>query len=208
MLALVPGLERLRLSSLDPVEIDETLWRLIGEEQRLMPHLHLSVQAGDDMILKRMKRRHLRADALAACRRARDLRPGIALGADMIAGFPTEDEAMFARSVAFVEEAALDYLHVFPYSARPGTPAARMPQLPGNIVKEHAAKLREAGAAATARAFAARIGTVAQVLVEKAGFGHSEHYAPVRFTGAAKIGSIAAVQIAGAARDALSGAIT
>jgi threonylcarbamoyladenosine tRNA methylthiotransferase MtaB len=207
LLALVPGLERLRLSSLDPVEIDETLWRLIGEEHRLMPHLHLSVQAGDDMILKRMKRRHLRADALAACRRARDLRPDIALGADMIAGFPTEDEAMFARSVAFVEEAALDYLHVFPYSARPGTPAARMPQLPGNIVKERAAKLREAGAAATARAFAARIGTVAQVLVEKAGFGHSEHYAPVRFTGAAKIGSIAAVQIAGAARDALSGAI-
>jgi threonylcarbamoyladenosine tRNA methylthiotransferase MtaB len=207
LLALVPGLERLRLSSIDPIEIDDTLWRLIGEEPRLMPHLHLSVQAGDDMILKRMKRRHLRADALAACRRARDLRPDIALGADMIAGFPTEDDAMFARSIAFVEEAALDYLHVFPFSARPGTPAARMPQVPGNIVKERAARLRAAGAASTARALAARIGTIAQVLVEKEGFGHSEHYAPVRFTGTAEIGSIAPVRIAEAARDALSGVI-
>jgi len=207
LLALVPGLERLRLSSLDPVEIDNTLWRLIGEEPRLMPHLHLSVQAGDDMILKRMKRRHLRADALAACRRGRELRPDIALGADMIAGFPTEDDSMFARSLAFIEEAALDYLHVFPFSARPGTPAARMPQLPSNIVKERAAKLREAGAAATVRALAARIGTIAQVLVEKDGFGHSEHYAPVRFTGAAKIGSIVPVRIAEATRDSLVGAI-
>ena len=207
LLALVPDLERLRLSSIDPIEIDDTLWRLIGDEKRLMPHLHLSVQAGDDMILKRMKRRHLRADALAACQRARELRPDIALGADMIAGFPTEDDAMFARSVAFVEEAALDYLHVFPFSVRPGTPAARMPQVPGNIVKERAARLREAGAASTARALAARIGTIAQVLVEKEGFGHSEHYAPVRFTGMAEIGSIAPVRIAEAARDALSGGI-
>src|SRR6202008_3686218 len=126
---------------------------------------------------KRMKRRHLRADALAACQRARALRPDIALGADMIAGFPTEDDEMFACSVAFVEEAALDYLHVFPFSARPGTPAARMPQVPGNIVKERAAKLREAGAGSTARALTARIGTIAQVLVERTfdeggGFGH------------------------------------
>ncbi len=207
LLALVPELERLRLSSLDPVEIDERLWRLIGEEPRLMPHLHLSVQAGDDLILKRMKRRHLRTDALAACRRARDSRPDIALGADMIAGFPTEDETMFARSVAFVEEAALDYLHVFPFSARPGTPAARMPQVPGNVVKARAAKLREAGAAATARALAARIGTIAQVLVEKNGFGHSEHYAPVHFSGMAAVGSIAHVRIAEAARGVLSGVI-
>ena len=205
LLALVPDLERLRLSSLDPVEIDDTLWRLIGEERRLMPHLHLSVQAGDDLILKRMKRRHSRADALAACRRGRERRPDIALGADMIAGFPTEDEAMYARSLAFVEEAGLDYLHVFPFSARPGTPAARMPQLPGNIVKERAAKLRDAGAAATARALTARIGTVAQVLVEKDGFGHSEHYAPVRFIGAAAIGSIAPVRIADAMGESLVG---
>jgi threonylcarbamoyladenosine tRNA methylthiotransferase MtaB len=207
LLALVPGLQRLRLSSLDPIEIDDALWRLIGEELRLMPHLHLSVQAGDDMTLKRMKRRHLRADALAACQRARALRPDIALGADMIAGFPTEDDEMFARSVAFIEEAALDYLHVFPFSARPGTPAARMPQVPGNFVKERAAKLREAGAASTARALTARIGTIAQVLVEKDGFGHSEHYAPVRFAGAAAIGSVAPVRIADAAHDALVGAI-
>ena len=207
LLALVPGLARLRLSSLDPIEIDDTLWRLIGEEKRLMPHLHLSVQAGDDLILKRMKRRHLRADALIACQRARALRPDIALGADMIAGFPTEDEDMFARSIAFVEEAALDYLHVFPFSARPGTPAARMPPVPGNIVKERAARLREVGGAATSRALAARIGTIAQVLVEKDGFGHSEHYAPVRFTGVAEIGSIARVRIAEAVHDLLVGAI-
>src|SRR5579875_918228 len=142
LLALVPDLERLRLSSLDPNEIDEALWRLVAEQPRLMPHLHLSIQAGDDLILKRMKRRHSRADALAACRRARDLRPDIALGADMIAGFPTEDEGMFARSLSLIDEAGLDYLHVFPFSARPGTPAARMPQLSGTVVKERAARLR------------------------------------------------------------------
>jgi threonylcarbamoyladenosine tRNA methylthiotransferase MtaB len=207
LLALVPGLERLRLSSLDPVEIDETLWRLIGGEKRLMPHLHLSVQAGDDMILKRMKRRHSRADALAACRRARALRPDIAIGADMIAGFPTEDDTMFARSLVFVDEAALDYLHVFPFSARPGTPASRMPQLPGTIVKERAARLRDAGAATMSRAFAARIGTVAQVLVEKDGFGRSEHYAPVRFTGVAEVGSVVPVHIAEASDKGLVGSI-
>jgi threonylcarbamoyladenosine tRNA methylthiotransferase MtaB len=207
LLALVPGLARLRLSSIDPIEIDDTLWRLVAEEPRLMPHLHLSVQAGDDMVLKRMKRRHLREDALRACRRARELRPDIALGADMIAGFPTEDDAMFANSVAFVDEAALDYLHVFPYSARPGTPASRMPQVPGNIVKERAATLRAAAAASNARALATRVGTVAQVLVEKDGFGHSEHYAPVRFAGAAAIGSIAPVRIVEAARDSLVGVV-
>jgi threonylcarbamoyladenosine tRNA methylthiotransferase MtaB len=205
LLALVPGLARLRLSSLDPVEIDDALWRLIAQEPRLMPHLHLSIQAGDDLILKRMKRRHSRAEALAACHRARVLRPGIALGADMIAGFPTEDEAMFARSLALVEEAGLDYLHVFPYSARPGTPAARMPQLSGTIVKERAAKLRAAGSAATTRALAARMGSTAAVLVEKDGFGHSEHYAPVRFIGDAAIGSIARVRVTEAAPDALIG---
>ena len=134
LLALVPELERLRLSSLDPVEIDDDLWRLVAEEPRLMPHLHLSIQAGDDLVLKRMARRHSRADALAACRRARRLRPGIALGADLIAGFPTESEAMFENTLSLVGEAALDYLHVFPYSARPGTPAARMPQVRGDIV--------------------------------------------------------------------------
>jgi threonylcarbamoyladenosine tRNA methylthiotransferase MtaB len=210
VLALVPGLERLRLSSLDPVEIDDALWRLIAEEKRLMPHLHLSIQAGDDLILKRMKRRHSRDDALGACRRARALRPDIALGADMIAGFPTEDEAMFERSLSLIEEAGLDYLHVFPFSARPGTPAARMPQLPGTVIKDRAARLRAAGVAATAHALAARVGSVAQVLVEQCfdadgGFGHSEHYAPVRFSGTGAIGSIVAVRATAAASGTLLG---
>ncbi len=180
LLTLVPELERLRLSSLDPVEIDDELWRLIAEEPRLLPHLHLSIQAGDDLILKRMKRRHSRAEALATCRRARDLRPGIALGADLIAGFPTESDDMFRRSNDFIAEAALDYLHVFPFSARPGTPAARMPQVPRALVRERAAGLRATGAAALTRALTARIGTTAQILVETPAFGRSEHYAPVQ----------------------------
>jgi threonylcarbamoyladenosine tRNA methylthiotransferase MtaB len=183
LLALVPEIARLRLSSLDPVEIDPALWRLIGEEPRLMPHLHLSIQAGDDLVLKRMRRRHSRADALATAARARDLRPGIALGADLIAGFPTEDTAMFDRTLALVAEAGLDYLHVFPFSPRPGTPAARMPQVPRALVRERAARLRDAGASALARTLAARVGTTARVLVEKDGFGRSEHYAPVRLAG-------------------------
>jgi threonylcarbamoyladenosine tRNA methylthiotransferase MtaB len=210
LLALVPGLTRLRLSSLDPVEIDDALWRLIAEERRLMPHLHLSIQSGDDLILKRMKRRHSRAEALAACHRAQALRPGIALGADMIAGFPTEDSAMFERSRALIEEAELDYLHVFPFSTRPGTPAARMPQLSGAVIKERAAKLREAGKAATARALARRVGTIAQVLVERVSdegtrFGHSEYYAPVRFVGTGAVGSVVSVHIAEALPETLLG---
>jgi threonylcarbamoyladenosine tRNA methylthiotransferase MtaB len=180
LLALVPELKRLRLSSLDPVEIDDALWRALGEEERLMPHLHLSIQAGDDLTLKRMKRRHLRRDAIEAAEKARRLRPGVALGADLIAGFPTETEKMFAGTLGLVEEAGLDYLHVFPYSPRPGTPAARMPQIEGMIVRERAARLRDVGAAALARSLAGRVGTVATVLVEKSGVGRTEHYAPVR----------------------------
>ena len=145
LLAAVPELERLRLSSLDPAEIDSELWRLLAEEKRLMPHLHFSLQAGDDLILKRMKRRHSRADAIAAARRARALRPEVALGADLIAGFPTETEDMFRRTLDLVAECGLAFVHVFPYSARPGTPAARMPQLPDPLVKERAARLRAAG---------------------------------------------------------------
>ncbi len=205
LLALVPELARLRLSSLDPVEIDDELWRLVGEEPRLMPHLHLSLQAGDDLVLKRMKRRHSRGQALAACRRARSLRPGIALGADLIAGFPTESEAMFQNTLSLVDEAALDYLHVFPYSARPGTPAARMPQLPGALIRERAAQLRAAGAAGLARSLASRVGTTAAVVVEREGFGRSEHYAPVRFAGAAAIGEIATVRIAATTGTELTG---
>ncbi|MBX6370333.1 MAG: tRNA (N(6)-L-threonylcarbamoyladenosine(37)-C(2))-methylthiotransferase MtaB [Rhodospirillales bacterium] len=201
LLALVPELKRLRLSSLDPVEIDETLWRLLAEEERLMPHLHLSIQAGDDLTLKRMKRRHSRADALAACRRAQELRPGIAIGADLIAGFPTETEAMFQRTLDLVGEAGLDYLHVFPYSARPGTPAARMPQLDGGVVRERAARLRAEGEAALARSLASRVGSTAEVLVEKDGFGRSEHWAPVRLSG--RPGEIRRVRIAASDGTAL-----
>jgi len=205
LLALVPELERLRLSSLDPAEIDADLWRLIADEPRLMPHLHLSLQSGDDLVLKRMKRRHSRADALAVCRRARDLRPGIALGADLIAGFPTENDAMAERTLALIEEAAIDYLHVFPFSARPGTPASRMPQVPGAVVRERAARLRAAGAAALARALAERVGQEATVLIERPGFGHSEHYAPVRFAGAAEAGSLLRLRLLSATASALSG---
>jgi threonylcarbamoyladenosine tRNA methylthiotransferase MtaB len=205
LLALVPGLERLRLSSLDPAEIDDELWRLLAEEPRLMPHLHLSLQAGDDLVLKRMKRRHSRGDAIGVCRRARDLRPDVALGADLIAGFPTESEAMFARTLSLLEDAGIDYVHVFPYSARPGTPAARMPQLSGAIVRERAARLRAAAATALAGALARRVGSMARVLVERPGFGHSQHYAPVRFAARAAAGEIVALRIAAATPEALIG---
>ncbi len=205
LLALVPGLQRLRLSSLDPAEIDADLWRLLGDEPRLMPHLHLSLQAGDDLVLKRMKRRHSRDEALAVCRRARDLRPGIALGADLIAGFPTESAAMAERTRDLIDEAGIDYLHVFPYSARPGTPAARMPQVPGAVVRERAARLRAAGASALARALAGRVGGESSVLVERPGFGHSEHYAPVRFAGDAAAGSLVRLRLTAATARELQG---
>ena len=182
LLAEVPELPRLRLSSLDPAGIDEELWRLLGEEPRLMPHLHLSVQAGADLILKRMKRRHRRADIAAVIARARALRPGIAIGADLIAGFPTESEAAFAETLALVQETEIPFLHVFPYSERPGTPAARMPAVPTPVRRERAARLREAGRANAARFFAAQIGRIATVLAESEEGGHSEHFAPVRIT--------------------------
>jgi threonylcarbamoyladenosine tRNA methylthiotransferase MtaB len=183
LLGLVPELPRLRLSSLDPAAIDEDLWQVIAENPRLMPHLHLSLQAANDLILKRMKRRHSRAQAHAAIARARTLRPGIALGADVIAGFPTEDETMFADTLAFVTEAAIPYLHVFPYSERPGTPAARMPAIPMAERRDRAARLREAGAA-NARAFhASLIGQETTILAETETQGHTEHFAPVRVAG-------------------------
>ncbi|WP_119461675.1 tRNA (N(6)-L-threonylcarbamoyladenosine(37)-C(2))-methylthiotransferase MtaB [Rhodospirillaceae bacterium SYSU D60014] len=209
LLAQVPELPRLRLSSLDPVEVDADLIRLIEGEPRLMPHLHLSLQAGDDMILKRMKRRHSRTDAIAFCRRARDLRPDIVFGADLIAGFPTETEAMFENSLGLVEECDLTYLHVFPYSARQGTPAARMPQVPGAARKERAARLRAAGDAARHRFFAARRDRDAAVLVEKTvdgrSHGHSEHFAPVRIDGEAAPGAIVTARITGVTEQELIG---
>ena len=180
LLRAVPELPRLRLSSLDPAEIDEDLFRVIAEEPRLMPHLHLSLQAGDDLILKRMKRRHSRADAIAFTERARRLRPQIAFGADLIAGFPTETEAMFDNTMDLVAACDLAYLHVFPFSPRPGTPASRMPQVKVADRRGRAARLRAAGDAALARFLRQRVGTRAQVLVETDGFGRSEHFAPVR----------------------------
>jgi len=190
LLAAVPALERLRLSSLDPVEIDEELYRLVAEEPRLMPHLHLSLQAGDDLVLKRMKRRHGRAQAIALCERLDRLRPGIALGADLIAGFPTETEAMFENSLSLVEACGLAFLHVFPYSPRTGTPAARMPQIPAAERKARAAHLRAAGSAALARFLSSQVGRTAQVLVEEPGRGRSEHFAAVRLEGPALPGSL------------------
>lgn len=195
LLAGVPELKRLRLSSLDPVEIDEELWRLLAEEERLMPHLHLSIQAGDDLVLKRMKRRHSRADALAVAERARRLRPGLALGADLIAGFPTESEAMFENTARLVEEAGLTFLHVFPYSSRPGTPAARMPQVPHALRKERAERLRQLGAAALARHLAARVGGSASVLAETSTKGHAEDFSPVLFETEAPAGAILTARV-------------
>lgn len=204
LLALVPDLPRLRLSSLDPVEVDEDLWRLIAEEPRLMPHLHLSLQHGADLILKRMKRRHLRADAIALAHRARRLRPDMVFGADLIAGFPTETEEHVAETLALVEECGLTFLHVFPYSERPGTPAARMPQLPVPLRRERAARLREAGAKAVARLFEARIGREEAVLFEHPDRGHTEHFAPLRLSrGAATPGAILRLRVTGATDDAL-----
>jgi threonylcarbamoyladenosine tRNA methylthiotransferase MtaB len=190
LLAAVPELQRLRLSSLDPVEIDDELWRLLAEEPRLMPHLHLSLQAGDDLILKRMKRRHSRADAIAVVRRARALRPEVALGADLIAGFPTETENMFRRSLDLVAECGLAFVHVFPYSTRPGTPAARMPPVAAAVVKERAARLRSAGEAMLAAELRSRVGGETDVLIERSGMGRAAFYAEVGFAGSGNPGAV------------------
>jgi len=184
LLALVPELPRLRLSSIDPAAIDDDLWRLIESEPRLMPHLHLSLQAGSDMILKRMKRRHSRAQGLEAIIRARALRPGIGIGADLIAGFPTETDELFAETLAMVEEAAIPFLHVFPYSERPGTPASRMPSVPKQVRKERAGLLRAASAAAAHLFYDALVGQNVAVLSETGTGGHTEHFAPVRLVAA------------------------
>jgi threonylcarbamoyladenosine tRNA methylthiotransferase MtaB len=179
----VPELKRLRISSIDSIEVDRDLLDVVADDERLMPHLHLSLQSGDDLILKRMKRRHSRADAIEFCAQVRRLRPDIAFGADIIAGFPTETEGMFARSQDVVEECGLTFLHVFPYSPRPGTPAARMPQVRSDAVKERAGRLRESGQAALQRRLGAEIGSVRQVLIESATQGRTEHFMPVAISG-------------------------
>ena len=197
VLALVPDLPRLRLSSLDPVEIDDDLWRLIAEEPRLMPHLHMSLQAGDDMILKRMKRRHLRADAIEMCRRARDYRPDMVFGADIIAGFPTETDEMFQNTFDVVKECDLTFLHVFPYSERPGTPAANIPankQVPVPIRKERAKALRNLGDKQVGNFLKLHLRQKRQIIVEQNNIGRTEHFAPVELDKPCEVGSLVEVQ--------------
>jgi threonylcarbamoyladenosine tRNA methylthiotransferase MtaB len=179
LLAAVPELPRLRLSSIDPAELDDDLLAVIVENERVMPHIHISVQAGDDMVLKRMKRRHSRADILAFCDKIRKLRPDVVFGADIIAGFPTETDEMFANSLALIDDCGLTHLHVFPYSIRQGTPAAKMPQVNGAVIKARAAQLREKGKSAMAAYLKTRVGSTARVLMEGHGAGHCEHYVPV-----------------------------
>jgi threonylcarbamoyladenosine tRNA methylthiotransferase MtaB len=193
----VPELKRLRLSSIDSVEADRALLDLIAGEARLMPHLHLSLQAGDDLILKRMKRRHCRAQAIAFCRTLRQLRPDIVFGADLIAGFPTETGDMFRRSLDLVEECDLTYLHVFPFSARPGTPAARMPQVDRATIKERARLLRERGAEALRRHLQREVGTMRRILAESASAGRTEHFTAVKFAAPVEPGGIVERTIAG-----------
>jgi threonylcarbamoyladenosine tRNA methylthiotransferase MtaB len=205
LLAAVPELRRLRLSSLDPAVMDEALFRALAEEERLMPHLHLSVQSLDDMILKRMKRRHDRAGAAAFVERARAARPETAFGADLIAGFPTESEAMFANTLAGVDDLGLAFLHVFPYSPRPGTPAARMPEVPAGARKERARRLRRAGEAALARFLQSRVGAVAEVLAEKDGDARAPDWTPVRLAFRAPEGAIIPVRLARIMENVLVG---
>ncbi|OAI30644.1 tRNA (N(6)-L-threonylcarbamoyladenosine(37)-C(2))-methylthiotransferase MtaB [Methylosinus sp. R-45379] len=204
LLRELPQLERLRLSSIDCIEADAALFDCMAAEPRLMPHLHLSLQSGDDLILKRMKRRHSRADAIRFCSELRAARPDIVFGADFITGFPTETEDMFARTLALVEECGLTHLHVFPYSPRPGTPAALMPQVNGALVKERAARLRAAGEAALGRHLDAQIGKTLRVLTEKGGMARAEDFTALRTPGA-EAGRMLEMRVTGHDGKALSG---
>ncbi|MBT3238774.1 MAG: tRNA (N(6)-L-threonylcarbamoyladenosine(37)-C(2))-methylthiotransferase MtaB [Rhodospirillaceae bacterium] len=195
ILEQVPELKRLRLSSLDPAAIDDDIYRLLADEDRFMPHLHLSLQAADDMVLKRMKRRHSRTDAMDVIERARKARPDVVFGVDLIAGFPTETDDMFNNTLSAIEDMMLTYLHVFPYSARPGTAAAKMPSVPGNVVRDRAARLRDAGQAAQMAYFKTCVGTEAEVLIEAGRKGHSRHFAPVKLTFDAPVGTITRARI-------------
>jgi threonylcarbamoyladenosine tRNA methylthiotransferase MtaB len=198
----VPELARLRLSSIDSIEVDAELLAVIADEERLMPHFHLSLQHGDDLILKRMKRRHLRADAIRFTENVRRLRPDVVFGADLIAGFPTESEAMFRNSLRIVEECGLTFLHVFPFSPRPGTPAVRMPQLDRGLIKERAARLREAGDAVLRRHLDAQIGTERVLLMERGNVGRTEQFTPARIS--AEPGVMLRARITGATARGLT----
>jgi threonylcarbamoyladenosine tRNA methylthiotransferase MtaB len=197
ILAGVPELPRLRLSSIDAAEIDPELMAALADEPRLCPHLHLSLQSGDDLILKRMKRRHSSADALALIEAVRRVRPETAFGADLIAGFPTETERAFANTMAFAEAAGLAWLHVFPYSPRPGTPAARMPLVAKDIVKERAARLRAVGAALLERHLASQVGRRVEALVERDGRARAADFTEIGFSGVAEVGRLVSLTITG-----------
>ncbi|MGH6831567.1 MAG: radical SAM protein, partial [Methyloceanibacter sp.] len=197
VLKLVPELPRLRLSSIDSVEADPALLAAIAEEERLMPHLHLSLQSGDDLILKRMKRRHVRADSVGFCQAVRRARPDIVFGADLIAGFPTETEAMFRNSLTLVDDCALTFLHVFPYSAREGTPAARMPQIHGATIARRAGELRAKGVAALKRHLEGAKGRRINVLMENEVQGRSADFTPVRLEAEEGAGALVDAVVAG-----------
>ncbi len=197
LLRLVPDLPRLRLSSIDSIEADPVLVETIGSENRLMPHLHLSLQAGDDLILKRMKRRHLRADAIQFCADMRAVRPDIVFGADLIAGFPTEDEEMFENTLRLVDECGLTYLHVFPYSRREGTPAARMPQVNGTEIRDRAARLRALGSERLSLYLGRQHGTLHRVLTERSDGGRTEGFAEVKFGSPKPVGEVIETRIVG-----------
>lgn len=207
ILAAVPDLRRLRLSTLDPGAIDVALYRLLAEEERFMPHLHLSLQAADDLVLKRMRRRHLRGDALAVAERARAARPDVTLGADLIAGFPTESEAAFANTLAAVDDMGLTFLHVFPYSPRPDTPGARMPQVPVAVRRERAALLRAAGEAALGRYLTSCVGRSVEILTESDGTGRTRHYAQVKLDGGGAPGEFVSLRVSRVADGYLVGSI-
>jgi threonylcarbamoyladenosine tRNA methylthiotransferase MtaB len=201
----VPELARLRLSSIDQVEADAHLMAAIADEPRLMPHLHLSMQSGDDMILKRMKRRHLREDAIRFCAEARRLRPDIVFGADLIAGFPTETAAMFANSLQLVDDCGLTFLHVFPFSPRKRTPAARMPQVPGPVVKERAARLRQRGEAALADHLDRQVGAHVELLIERERLGRTPGFAELDLAGPATPGTLVEARVTGSSGRRLRG---
>lgn len=203
ILKLVPDLPRLRISSIDSIEADPALIDAIASEHRLMPHLHLSLQAGDDMILKRMKRRHLRDDAIRFCEDTRKARPDIVFGADIIAGFPTETDAMFENSLKLIEDCGLTWLHVFPYSKRQGTPAARMPQVHGTAIRERAAQLRAEGEARVTSYLASEVGQARDVLMESASQGRTEAFAMVEFSAAQPVGEIVSAKLLGSRADKL-----
>ncbi|MEC8628905.1 MAG: tRNA (N(6)-L-threonylcarbamoyladenosine(37)-C(2))-methylthiotransferase MtaB [Pseudomonadota bacterium] len=205
ILKLIPDLPRLRISSIDSIEADENLMAAIATESRLMPHLHLSLQAGDNMILKRMKRRHTREDAIAFCQEARKLRPDMTFGADIIAGFPTETEEMFENSLRMVTDCDLTWLHVFPYSPRPGTPAARMPQVNGKAIKSRAARLRAAGETQVQTHLAAQIGRSCEILIETPRLGRTEQFTEVHFDTDLPEGQIIRAEITGRTESHLLG---